>query len=637
MQSNEIRQRYLKFFEKRGHTIIPSASLVPENDPSSLFTTAGMQPLVPYLLGAKHPAGTRLVDVQKCVRTGDIEDVGDNRHLTFFEMLGNWSLGDYFKKEAIEWSLEFLTSKEEGLGLDVNRLYVTVFKGEPACAGRDGIPRDLDAIKYWKENFKKFGIDAEVAGDDEVIKDKVKIIPLDKENNFWIAGQTGPCGGDTEIFYDVVGDGKVEGNFQELVKSGRIIEIWNNVFMEFNKKADGTIEKLSKPNVDTGMGLERTTVVMQGKSTVFDTDIFSDLLSYIKDNSTKFDERLARIVADHTRSSVMIISDGVNPSNTEAGYVLRRILRRTIRFIDQLGISKEKIIDLAEIVIKKFGDVYPNLIENKIEILNIIKNEDEKFRKTLSEGLKQFEKFTNNISTINGLSIDKIKSINDLPIEKVKSINGLNIKKELSGKNAFDLFQSYGFPFEVTLELAKEKGIEVDVEEFNKKMKEHQEISKAGSEQKFKGGLAGTGEQETKYHTATHLLLGALRQVLSKDIYQKGSNITAERMRFDFNYPEKVPAEKLKEVEDLVNQKIAEKIPVEMLELPKEEAKKICTVLSFDESKYGDVVKVYKISNFDVEFCGGPHVKNTEELGHFKIVKEEASSAGVRRIKAVLQ
>lgn len=598
MQSNEIRQRYLKFFEKRGHTIIPSASLVPENDPSSLFTTAGMQPLAPYLLGAKHPAGTRLVDVQKCVRTGDIEDVGDNRHLTFFEMLGNWSLGDYFKKEAIEWSLEFLTNKEEGLGLDVNRLYVTVFKGE------DGIPRDEDAIKYWKENFKKFGIDAEVAGEDEIIKTNpsnsragVRIIPLDKENNFWIAGQTGPCGGDTEMFYDVVGDGKVEGNFQELVKSGRIIEIWNNVFMEFNKTVDGKYEKLPKPNVDTGMGLERTTVVMQGKSTVFDTDIFSDLLSYIKENSTKFDERLSRIVADHIRSSVMIISDGISPSNTEAGYVLRRILRRTIRFIDQLGISKEKIIDLAEIVIKKLGDVYPNLVSRRDEILDAIKNEDEKFRKTLAQGLKEFEK----------------------------------------GVDAFDLFQSYGFPLEMTLELAMEEGRKIDIEEFNKKMKEHQEISKAGSEQKFKGGLAGTGEQETKYHTATHLLLGALRQVLNKDIYQKGSNITAERMRFDFNYPEKVSAEKLKEVEDLVNQKIAEKIPVEMLELPKEEAKKICTVLSFDESKYGDVVKVYKIGDFDVEFCGGPHVQNTEELGHFKIVKEEASSAGVRRIKAVLE
>jgi len=591
MLSNEIRKRYLEFFKKRGHAVIPSASLIPENDPSSLFTTAGMQPLVPYLLGAKHPAGTRLVDVQKCVRTGDIEDVGDNRHLTFFEMLGNWSLGDYFKEDAIKWSLEFLTSKEEGLGLDPNRLYVTTFRGE------DGIPRDEDSIKFWKENFKKFGVDAEVAGEDEMIKGNIRIIPLGKDDNFWIAGTTGPCGGDTEMFYDVVGNGPVEGNFQDLVKSGRIIEIWNNVFMEFNKTADGKYEKLAKPNVDTGMGVERTSAVMQGKTTVFDTDVFEKLLNFIKENSTKFDVKASRIVADHMRSGVMIISDGVNPSNTEAGYVLRRILRRAIRYIDQLGIQKEKITELAEIVINKLGDVYPNLISKKAEILSVIKAEDEKFSKTLSEGLKQFEK----------------------------------------GVDAFNLFQSYGFPIEMTLELAMEEGRKIDMDEFNRKMKEHQEISKAGSEQKFKGGLAGTGEMETKYHTATHLLLGALRKVLNAEIVQKGSNITAERMRFDFNWPEKVPADKLKEVEDLVNQKIAEKIPVEMLELPKEEAKKICTVLSFDLSKYGDIVKVYKIQDFDVEFCGGPHVQNTSELGHFKIVKEEASSAGVRRIKAVLE
>jgi len=616
MQSNEIRKRYLEFFEKRGHKIIPSASLVPADyiipDKGSLFTTAGMQPLIPYLLGTKHPAGTRLVDVQKCVRTGDIEDVGDNRHLTFFEMLGNWSLGDYFKKEAIEWSLEFLTSKEEGLGLDVNRLYVTVFKGE------DGIPRDEDSIKFWKENFKKFGIDAEVAGEDEMIKGNIRILPLDKDNNFWIAGTTGPCGGDTEMFYDVVGDGPVEGKFQDLVKSGRIIEIWNNVFMEFNKTAEGKYEKLSKPNVDTGMGLERTSVVMQGKSTVFDTDIFHELLSYIKENSTKFDERLSRIVADHTRSAVMIISDGVVPSNTEAGYVLRRILRRAIRFIDQLGIDKEKIISLAEIVINKLGGAYPILISRKVEILDTIKKEDEKFRQTLERGLIRLKK---NIASEYSDGI------------KVRDIE----RKKINSQVAFDSYQTDGFPLELIIEIAKENGLEVDVDGFNKKMKEHQEISKAGSEQKFKGGLAGTGEMETKYHTATHLLLGALRKVLNAEIVQKGSNITAERMRFDFNWPEKVSADKLKEVEGLVNQKIAEKIPVEMLELPKEEAKKICTVLSFDLSKYGDVVKVYKIQDFDVEFCGGPHVANTGELGHFKIVKEEASSAGVRRIKAVLE
>ena len=608
MKSSEIRQRYLKFFEKRGHAIIPSASLVPENDPSSLFNTAGMQPLVPYLLGAKHPAGTRLVDVQKCVRTIDIDDVGDNRHCTFFEMMGNWSLGDYFKKESIAWSLEFLTSKEEGLGLDVDRLYVTVFKGE------DGIPRDDDSIKFWKENFAKHNIAAEVAGEDEMMQGNVKIFPLGKDDNFWIAGATGPCGGDTEFFYDVRGGEKAEGKFQDLVKSGRIVEIWNNVFMEFNKTTDGKYEKLPRPNVDTGMGLERTTLVMQGKDNVFETDIFEPIISYIKLNSKKLDERSMRIVSDHIRSSVFIISDGVVPSNTEAGYILRRILRRTIRFIDKLELSKNSIFDLAKIVINNFSYAYPDLKIKEAEILDVIKLEDGKFRKTLEDGLKLIEK---------------------------------NITKEtsyLSAEFFFDMYQTHGFPFEVAFEeinIRRSKlGLPFVPEDIKRQFadlfKQHQLISKAGSEQKFKGGLAGTGEMETKYHTATHLLLAALRKVLGGEIVQKGSNITAERMRFDFNWPEKVTAEKLKAVEDLVNQKIAEKIPVEMLELPKEEAKKIVTALSFDLSKYGDVVKVYKINNFSAEFCGGPHVKNTSELGHFKIAKEEASSAGVRRIKAVL-
>jgi len=605
MQSKDIRERYLKFFEKRGHKIIPSASLVPENDPSSLFTTAGMQPLVPYLLGAKHPAGTRLVDVQKCVRTGDIDDVGDNRHLTFFEMMGNWSLGDYFKKEAIEWSLEFLTSKEEGLGLLSSRLYVTVFKGE------DGIPRDEDAIQIWKENFKKHNIDAGVAGEDEIIKDGVRIIPLGKEDNFWIAGQVGPCGGDTEMFYDThPEEGPVIGKFSDLVKSGRIIEIWNNVFMEFNKTSDGKYEKLSKPNVDTGMGLERTTVVMQGKSTVFDTDIFEKILGEIKSKAQKKDERAERIVADHIRSAVMIISDGVIPSNTEAGYVLRRILRRAIRFIDQLGINKEEILSIAKVVINELSYAYPVLNEKGNEILEVIQTEDEKFRKTLAQGLKEFEEATRENKLISG---------------------------KISGKVAFDLYQSKGLPIEIQMELGKEKGLLIDMKEFYDEVVIHHQKSKAGSEQKFKGGLAGTGEIETKYHTATHLLLASLRKVLGGEIVQKGSNITAERMRFDFNWPEKLTQEQLKAVEDLVNEKIQEKLPVEMLELPKEEAKKIVTTLSFDLSKYGDVVKVYKMGDFSTEFCGGPHVANTSELGHFKISKEEASSAGVRRIKAILE
>jgi len=626
MQSKDIRGRYLKFFEKRGHKIIPSASLIPENDPSSLFTTAGMQPLVPYLLGAKHPAGTRLVDVQKCVRTGDIDEVGDNRHLTFFEMMGNWSLGDYFKKEAIEWSLEFLTSKEEGLGLSPERLYVTVFKGE------NGIPRDEEAIKYWKENFSKFNINADVAGEDEAIKENIKIIPLGTEDNFWIAGQVGPCGGDTEMFYDTrPEEGKVEGKFSDLVKNGRIIEIWNNVFMEFNKTSDGKYEKLAKPNVDTGMGLERTTVVMQGKSTVFDTDIFEKILGEIKSKAQKKDERVERIVADHIRSAVMIISDGVVPSNTEAGYVLRRILRRAIRFIDQLGINKEEILSIAKVVINELSYAYPILNDKGNEILEVIKGEDEKFRKTLVQGLKRLEEYVNK----------KEKKEKDSPYARNWrpdfGSRSDDIINSIPGEDAFDIYQSYGFPPELIKEELAKYGMTYHAGEFLKAMKKHQEISKAGSEQKFKGGLAGTGEMETKYHTATHLLLASLRKVLGGEIVQKGSNITAERMRFDFNWPEKLTQEQLKSVEDLVNEKIQEKLPVEMLELPKEEAKKIVTTLSFDLSKYGDVVKVYKMGDFSTEFCGGPHVSNTSELGKFKIVKEEASSAGVRRIKAVLE
>ena len=598
MKSNEIRERYLKFFEKRGHTIIPSASLLPENDPSSLFTTAGMQPLVPYLLGQKHPAGTRIVDIQKCVRTGDIEDVGDNRHLTFFEMMGNWSLGDYFKTESIAWSLEFLTSKEDGLGLDPRRLYVTVFKGE------DGIPRDEDSIAIWRENFKKHDMQVEVAGTDEMIIGDVRILPLGKDDNFWIAGATGPCGGDTEMFYDVMPEkGKLEGKFADLVKSGRIIEIWNNVFMEFNKTTDGKYEPLAKKNVDTGMGLERTTVVMQGKENVFETDLFVPIISYIKGKAKNFDDHSAKIVADHIRSTVFMISDGVVPSNTEAGYVLRRVMRRAIRFIDKLNLPTEAIFDLSKIVITDYSGAYPVLKNIETEILAVIKNEDIKFRQTLEKGLKEFEK----------------------------------------GINAFDLFQTYGFPIEMTVELAKEKGVVIDMVDFDKKMKHHQEVSKAGSDQKFKGGLAGTGVMETKYHTATHLLLAALRTVLKGEITQKGSNITSERMRFDFNWPEKLTSEQIKAVEDLVNQKIHEGLPVTMMELPKEEAKKVVTTLSFDLSKYGDTVKVYKIGGadtepaFSAEFCGGPHVSNTAELGHFKIAKEEASAAGIRRIKAILE
>lgn len=612
MQSKEIRERYLKFFEKRGHTVVPSASLIPANypipDKGSLFTTAGMQPLIPYLLGAKHLAGTKIVDVQKCVRTGDIDDVGDNRHLTFFEMMGNWSLGDYFKKESIAWSLEFLTDKEEGLGLDPKRFYMTVFKGEPA----EGIPRDDESISIWKENFAKHGIRAEVAGEDEMVSGDIRIIPLGKEDNFWIAGNVGPCGADTEMFYDVLGEekgGKLEGKFADLVKSGRIIEVWNNVFMEFNKTADGKYEKLAKPNVDTGMGLERTTVVMQGKDNVFETDIFAEIFAVINAKKSKTDVRAERIVADHIRSAVFMITDGVTPANTEAGYVLRRIIRRAVRFADSLGITDTSALlnELATVVVMKFKDAYPELVMHQAGVIEELLKEERKFKQTLQTGLKEFEK-----------------------------IKGANI----SGVDAFKLFTTFGFPFELTLELAKENNIKVDSEAFQVEMKKHQELSKVGAEQKFKGGLAGTGEMEIKYHTATHLLNAALRQVLGNHVSQKGSNITAERLRFDFAHGEKMTDEQKKKVEDYVNGVIALKLPVTCQEMSVNEAKESGAQGVFTD-KYDSVVKVYTVGfdtdHYSKEICGGPHVTNTSELGHFKITKEEAVSAGVRRIKAVLE
>jgi len=597
MTSNEIRQRYLKFFEKRGHKIIPSASLVPENDPSSLFTTAGMQPLVPYLLGQKHPAGTRLVNAQKCVRTGDIDDVGDNRHLTFFEMLGNWSLGDYFKKESINWSYEFLTSKEEGLGLDPNRLYFTVFKGE------DGIPRDEESIAVWQEVLEKNKLSCDIAGDDEMISGQVRIIPLGKDDNFWIAGATGPCGADTEMFYDVIG-GKLEGKFSDLVKSGRIIEIWNNVFMEFNKTADGQYLPLSQKNVDTGMGLERTAVVMQGKKNVFETDVFTEILKYVKDVSKNYDDRSARVVADHIRSAVFMMADDVVPSNTDRGYVLRRIIRRYVRYADKLGMihGGTEVCSryLAKIVINNFRGVYPELVLKEALIFTELAKEESRFRLTLEKGLKEFDK----------------------------------------GLDPFILFTTYGFPFELTEELAKEKGIKIDKEKFKTDLEAHQALSRVGSEQKFKGGLGGTGEIETKYHTATHLLHQALRDVLGNNVQQKGSNITSERLRFDFTHPSKMTDEDKKRVEDIVNEKILEKLPMNKVVLSKAEAEKT-GALHFFGDKYGDEVSVYYLGDsleaaYSKEFCGGPHIKNTSELGHFKIIKEEAVSAGVRRIKAVL-
>jgi len=606
MKYKELREKYLEFFKSKGHAIIPSASLIPaETDSSVLFTTAGMHPLVPYLLGETHPGGKRVVNVQKCVRTVDINDVGDNRHLTFFEMMGNWSFGDYFKKEAIEWSFEFLTDKK-WLGLDSKRIYVTVFKGG------NGIPKDEDSIKFWQETFEKAEMKVAVAGEDEIIKGDIRIIPLGVEDNFWIAGATGPCGGDTEMFYDTrtqeeIGkEGELEGKFSDLVKSGRLIEIWNNVFMEFNKKADGTVEKLKQQNVDTGMGVERTLAVLNGKENVFETELFQPIFDKIAELSQKKydaeDTRKAfRIIADHIKAAVFMIADDIEPSNTMRGYVLRRLIRRAVRYGKLLGVNNNFTVDVAKVIVNLHKDFYKELSNSKIFIE--LEKEEEKFGKTLENGLKEFNKISD---------------------------------EKISGKIAFDLYQTYGFPIEMTKELAAEKRLSVDEEEFQNELQKHQELSRTAAVGAFKGGLADSGEQTTKLHTATHLLLAALREILGAETYQKGSNITVERLRFDFNYPQKMTTEQIQKVEDLVNEKIKEGINVEMLEMPKEEALKISKT-SFDPAKYGDIVKVYKIGDFSIELCGGPHVKNTSELGHFKIAKEESSSAGLRRIKAIVE
>jgi len=638
MQSNEIRDKFLKFFEKRGHKIIPSASLVPENDPTTLFNTAGMQPLVPYLLGQVHPQGTRLVDYQKCLRTGDIDDVGDNRHNTFFEMLGNWSLGDYFKKESLPWSFEFLTNKEEGLGLDPNRFYVTVFKGE------NEIPRDDESIKIWQDIFTKYGISSDVATEDEIVKDNIRIIPLGVDDNFWIAGTTGPCGSDSEFFYDTrPEEGKLEGKFQDLVDSFRLIEVWNNVFMEFNKTVDGKYEILTTKNVDTGMGLERTTAVVNGKDNIFDTDLFELVLVKISELTKNDDMRAKRIVADHIRAAVFIIADGVVPSNTDRGYVLRRLLRRAVRYSDVLGMQANSLISLVDIVVAKYADVYDNLKSQIETIKQEISKEENKFRLTIKNGMRKFEEVTKHI---NIFVLDTVNvTDSDVKPEVVKQPKGQanNIREEkiMTGKQAFDLYQSDGFPIELTTEIAKERGIIVDVQGFYLEMSKHQELSKSGSGERFKGGLGGSSDQIVKYHTATHLFQQALIDVLGPEVAQKGSNITEERLRFDFVWSTKMTDEEKQKVEQIVNEKIEANLSVNKVILPIAEAEKTGARHLFNE-KYGDEVSIYFVGGnletaYSKEFCGGPHVENTGTLGHFKIIKEEAIAAGVRRIKAVLE
>ena len=583
MKAIEIRNKYLKFFENHGHKVIPSAPLIPENDPSVLFNTAGMQPLVPYLLGQKHPEGTRLVDFQKCVRTNDIDEVGDNRHLTYFEMLGNWSLGDYFKEESIKMSFDFLTKE---LNIPVEKLSVTCFAGDEDC------PRDEETASIWK----KVGIPEN------------HVYYFGKDDNWWIAGEEGPCGPDTEMFYDT-GKTACSENCNPSCDCGKYVEIWNNVFMQYYKNKDGSYSKLKQKNVDTGLGLERMAMLLQGKETPFDIEIFKPVMDKLEGLQKNDHINSRRIVAEHLRTSMMIISDGGRPSNVDRGYVLRRLIRRMTRHMNKLGIDLNEIPNLIELYIDTLKEMYPELDKNREIIKNVIVEEKDKFVKTLSNGEKEFNKEAN-----------KIK---------------LEGKDLLEGKIVFRLYDTFGFPPEVTAELAEENDLKIDLDEFNKLFKEHQEKSRAGAAQKFKGGLADQSDESVAYHTATHLLNAALKEVIGKDVHQRGSNITAERMRFDFSCDHKMTDEEKAKTEELVNKWIDEGLEVKCEEMSKEEAINSGAECMFIE-KYPDIVTVYTIGNVSKELCGGPHVKNTKELGHFKIKKEEASSAGVRRIKAIL-
>lgn len=618
MTSAEIRSRFLAFFAKRGHAIIPSASLVTPDERGitnpTLFNTAGMQPLVPYLLGKEHPAGTRLADAQKCIRTVDIDDIGDKTHATFFEMLGNWSLGDYFKKEAITWSYEFLTSKEEGLGLDPRRLYVTVFEGDASA------PRDDEAAAIWREVFATHGIDA---GGDTTKGDKGRIFYLPAKNNWWEAGDNGPCGPDTEMFYDVGNTftGKLlsHAEYTKADKERTVVEIWNDVFMQYEKKDGIIIGKLPKPSVDTGAGLERLSMVLQGVDNIFDTDLFVPIMSLMTTDAPVAERR---IVADHIRAASFLIADGVLPSNTDRGYILRRLIRRGIIKMQGRTLSKEQVEKFTGAIIGIYKDSYPELQQKTQLIQKVLNEESSKFAEALINGMKEFEKVTR--TSINGSAFT-----------------------DLSPDTAFNLFSTHGLPFEIIKEIAAEKGLAVDEMAFGRKLEDHQKLSRAGAEQKFKGGLADANDpMVVRYHTATHLLHQALHDVLGENEgNQKGSNITAERLRFDFAGT-KLTDEQKKRVEDIVNEKIAAKLPMNNIVLPRAEAEKTGARHFFGE-KYGDEISIYFIgdtleSAYSKEFCGGPHVKNTSELAgpngtwRFKIQKEEASSQGVRRIKAVL-
>ena len=593
MTANELRSKYIEFFKSKGHSEISGQSLIPDNDPSVLFTTAGMHPLVPYLLGEPHPAGTRLTDYQKCVRTGDIDAVGDPSHLTCFEMLGNWSLGDYFKKESIAFSYEFLTSPK-WLGLDPRCISVTVFEGD------ENAPRDEEAAQYWK--------------DVGMPEDKIAYLPA--SDNWWAAGPTGPCGPDTEIFY-WVGEGLPPTGSNKATDSDNWMEIWNNVFMQFNRIDEKTLVKLEKQNVDTGMGLERTNCILQGKTSVYLTEVFQPIINKIEelsnykygDNEEK--DKSVRIIADHSRASVFILGDqkGVTPSNVGAGYVLRRLIRRAVRHGRKLGIEEAFLAKIAESVVENFKCAYSELEQNKEKIFNELTAEENKFRETLRKGEVEFQKLLPNLMK--------------------------NPQKVIPGRVAFRLYDTFGFPIELTQELADENGFTVDVEGFKEAEKKHQELSRSQSAGTFKGGLAEQSEITTKYHTATHLLQQALVNVLGEHVAQKGSNITAERMRFDFTHPQPMTKEEIQQVEDIVNEQIKKDLPVTMEIMDLEEAKNSGARALFGE-KYESKVKVYSIGDFSKEVCGGPHVEHTGLIGTFKIAKEQSSSAGVRRIRAVI-
>jgi len=592
LTGNELRKMYIDYFVSHGHKQIKGASLIPENDPTVLFTTAGMHPLVPYLLGAKHPMGTRITDVQKCVRTGDIDDVGDNSHATFFEMLGNWSLGDYFKKEAITWSYHFLTDPEY-LGIDKDRLAFTCF------AGDETVPRDTESYEIWRS----LGVPED------------RIFFLGREHNWWgPAGTTGPCGPDTEMF--LIMKEPCGPDCSPACDCGAYLEIWNDVFMEYNKQADGSYIPLSQKNVDTGMGLERTIAVLQGVSSVYETDIYHDIIAKVEEicgksvNDDEDTKKAIRIVADHIRCATFIMGDdrGVAPGNVDQGYVLRRLIRRAVRFGRQLGFPSERLEEVSRVVIDTYKEIYPELENNKPFIMTELNREVKRFSRTLEQGVKEFDRVA----------------------AKAKETGVID------GVTAFHLYDTFGFPIEITVEMAKEAGLKVDAEGFEAAFTEHRKKSQAGSSQRFAGGLADTSEVTARLHTATHLLLASLKKVLGEHVNQRGSNITPERLRFDFNFERKMTAEEKQQVEAMVNEAIAKDMPITVEEMSVDEAKAQGATGVFSD-RYGEVVKVYTMGDFSKEICGGPHASRTGELGVFKIQKEESSSQGVRRIKAVLK